>query len=251
MGAKRGKNGRFKPIRQQRVSDVAFERLKEAILLGEFEAGDRLPPERELAEEFQCSRMSIREAIRALEMSGFVTTRQGVTGGVFVTDLSFERLGSAFLDLFLANKLSIPELHHIRMLIEPEVARLAALHITPEGADRLQRALKAEDHPFTTLADDIERRTKVHYILAEICGNRFLEAILKSVLGLNTEIVNEVKPEPFEVHPPGTHNAIVEAVISGDENAAKEAMTQHTLEFGKNLLKMEEAYRRNTGQIGK
>jgi len=184
-------------------------------------------------------------------MSGFVTTRQGVTGGVFVTDLSFERLGSAFLDLFLANKLSIPELHHIRMLIEPEVARLAALNISPEGAERLQRALQAENLPYTTLEDDIERRTKVHYILAEICGNRFLEAILKSVLGLNTEIVNEVKPEPFEVHPLETHNAIVAAVLSGDENAAKEAMTRHTLEFGKNLLKMEESYRRNTGQTGK
>ena len=100
--------GRFKPIKQFRVSEQVLSQLKESILLGKFKSGEKLPSERELTEEFQVSRGVVREAIRALEITGFVVLRQGPTGGAFVTDLSFDHVGNAFLDLFLANKVSIP-----------------------------------------------------------------------------------------------------------------------------------------------
>ena len=121
----------FRPIKQFRVSGEVTEQLKQSILLGHFKAGDKLPSERELAEQFQVSRVAIREALRVLENAGFITTRQGVTGGTFVTELTFLQLSNAFLDLFMAEKISIPELHQVRLLVEPEVARLAAQRITP------------------------------------------------------------------------------------------------------------------------
>ena len=142
----------FKPIKLSRLSDEVIDQLKESILLGHFKAGDRLPSERELAEEFQVSRVAIREALRALENSGFITTRQGATGGAYVTDLTFEHLANAFLDLFLANKISIPELYQVRLLIEPEVARLAALNITydyfllKEELEKTVNTLEARSH---------------------------------------------------------------------------------------------------------
>ena len=132
----------FKPIKQPRISEEVFNQLKEAILSNDFRAGDRLPSERDLAEQFQVSRVAIREAIRALENNGFVSIRQGAAGGAFVTDLTFEQLASACLDLFLANKISIHELHQVRMLIEPEVARLATLNANPEFAKRLLKAFE-------------------------------------------------------------------------------------------------------------
>ena len=95
--------GQFKSVRQSRVSEAVLAQLKEAILLGHFKSGEKLPSERELTQEFQVSRGVIREAIRALEITGFVVLRQGPTGGAFVTNLSFDHVGNAFLDLFLAN----------------------------------------------------------------------------------------------------------------------------------------------------
>ena len=92
----------FKPIKQTRVSEEVAEQLKETILNGQFKAGDRLPSERDLAEAFQVSRVAIREALRSLENSGFIITRQGATGGAFVTDLTFSSLSKAFVDLFLS-----------------------------------------------------------------------------------------------------------------------------------------------------
>ena len=63
----------------------------------ENESGEKLPTERELAGQFQVSRVAIREALRKLEHAGFMVTRQGATGGAYVTDLTFEYLVNAFL----------------------------------------------------------------------------------------------------------------------------------------------------------
>jgi len=235
----------FKPIKQLRVSGEVTEQLKQSILLGRFKAGDRLPSERELAEQFQVSRVAVREALRALENSGFITTRQGVTGGAFVTDLSFEHLVNAFLDLFMADKISIPELYQVRLLVEPEVARLAAERVTPDYAERLKESLKAEEESVPSLSEDLDRKTAVHFILAEMCGNRFFEGLVRSVMGLTRRTIEAAHPDqpPF-LHPPGMHRPIIKAVLAGDPEAAAAAMRKHALQFGKALMEMELGFRK-------
>jgi len=240
---------RFKPIRQFRISGEVAEQLKQSILLGNFKHGDKLPAERDLAEEFQVSRVAIREALRSLENIGFITTRQGATGGAFVTDLTFETLINAFVDLFLAGKISIPEMHQVRLLIEPAVVRLASLHTTREYAQRLEEALKGEELPIVSLLEDVTRKQKVHFILAEMCGNRFLEAIVRSLMSLTRRIVQAVDADPKNMHPAGMHRPIVEAVLKGDGEAGAEAMKIHTIEFGEILIKMEKAYREKKSML--
>jgi GntR family transcriptional regulator, transcriptional repressor for pyruvate dehydrogenase complex len=237
------KMARFKPIRQFRVSEEVREQLKQSILQGHFKAGDRLPSERDLAEEFQVSRVAIREALRTLENSGFVTTRQGPAGGAFVTDLTFEHLAKAFMDLFLADKISIPELHQLRFLVEPEVARLAALGVTSDHERRLLQALTSEELPETSLSEDWNRKTEVHFILAEMCGNRFFEALVRSALELTRKVVEAATPDPPFIHPAGMHRPIVEAVLAGNAETASMAMREHTVEFGRTLIEMEKVYR--------
>lgn len=234
---------RFNPIRQSRVSEGVINQIKHSILLGHFKAGERLPSERELAEEFRVSRMAIREALRALELSGFIETRQGINGGAFVTDLTFEHLGNAFLDLFLADKVSIPEMLQVRLLIEPEVARLATLNINPDYIQRLKEALEIEELPSTTLMKDVEAKQNFHFILAKMSGNRFLEAIVRSLLKLTRNLVLAVDAGPRFIHPAGMHRKVAEAVFSGNPEEAYEAMKNHTLEFGEKLIEMEKTYR--------
>lgn len=234
---------RFNPIKQFRISDGVINQIKQSILLGHIKAGEKLPSERELAEEFRVSRMAIREALRALELSGFIEIRQGINGGAFVTDLTFEHLGDAFLDLFLANKVSIPEMLQVRLLIEPEVARLATLNINPKYAERIKEALEIEELPSTTLLKDIEAKQNFHFILAEMSGNRFLEAIVRSLLKLTRNLVLAVDAGPRFIHPAGMHRKVAEAVFSGNPEEAYEAMRKHTLEFGEKLIEMEKAYR--------
>ena len=235
----------FRPIKQFRVSGEVTEQLKQSILLGHFKAGDKLPSERELAEQFQVSRVAIREALRVLENAGFITTRQGVTGGTFVTELTFLQLSNAFLDLFMAEKISIPELHQVRLLVEPEVARLAAQRITPQYGQRLKACLTAEEQPSAGLPEDLDKKTAVHFILAEMCGNRFLEGLVRSVMSLTRKIIEAVHPDqpPF-LHPAGMHRPIIKAVLEGETEAAAAAMRKHALQFGKTLMEMEFTFRK-------
>jgi DNA-binding FadR family transcriptional regulator len=238
--------GRFKPIKQFRVSEQVLSQLKESILLGKFKSGEKLPSERELTEEFQVSRGVIREAIRALEITGFVVLRQGPTGGAFVTDLSFDHVGNAFLDLFLANKVSIPELANVRFYIEPEVARLAALNATEEDKKRLIEAQESEFVPVTTTASRITQFQKVHHMIAESCQNHFYEAISKSMLRLTYEVVEAVDPDHEALHMPGEHKHIIDAIIGANGRAAQAQMKMHMEKFCKSLLEMETAYRQKT-----
>ncbi|MGD9818263.1 MAG: FadR/GntR family transcriptional regulator [Desulfomonilaceae bacterium] len=238
---------KFKPIKQTRVSEEVAEQLKQSILSGEFRAGDKLPSERELMEEFQVSRVAVREALRFLEKSGFIETRQGASGGAFVIELSFENLTHAFLDLFLADKISIPELCNVRLLIEPEVARLAAENITDVYREKLNDILELEDEPVKSLSDDIDVKTLAHGVLAEICGNRFLEALVKSLMRVTRKVIEEVNPNTLSMHPAGMHRPIVEAVIRGDSEQAAESMRKHAIEFGEIMIEMEQKYRKELG----
>jgi GntR family transcriptional repressor for pyruvate dehydrogenase complex len=238
--------GRFKPIKQFRISEEVLSQLKESILLGKFKSGEKLPSERELTEEFQVSRGVIREAIRILEITGFVTLRQGPTGGAFVTDLSFDHVGNAFLDLFLTNKVSIPELANVRFYIEPEVARLAALNATQEDKKRLIEAQEGEFLSVATTATRINQFQKVHHVIAESCQNHFYEAIAKSMLRLTYEVVDAVDPDHEALHMPGEHQHIIDAILGANAQAARAAMQTHMEKFCKNLLEMETAYRQKT-----
>lgn len=234
----------FKPIKQTRASEEVLAQLKEAILRGQVKAGEKLPSERELTEQFQVSRGVVREAIRVLEMTGFVAMRQGPAGGAYVTDINFDNLSKGFLDLYLGNKLSIPELNQVRMFMEPEVARLAAKNISPEYAARLEKAMADERRPSTDYDERMRRMTQIHFLLAEMCGNYLFEAIVNSLIKLTHQIVDAVKPEDHDtLHGAGEHDKVVKAVLDGDAEAAGKAMTEHLDKFCRELNRVDQIYK--------
>jgi GntR family transcriptional regulator, transcriptional repressor for pyruvate dehydrogenase complex len=239
----------FQPLKQSRLSEGVTEQLKHSILTGGFEPGTKLPSERALSEQFQVSRLSIREAIHRLEILGFVEKRSGSSGGVYVIDLTFQYLTNGFSDLFLAGKVSVPELRQLRIFIEPEVAKLAALAITAEHVQKLREYYAAEEsHPGDPVKN-FERRAGVHYALAHMCGNRFYEAIVRSTLQLTFEVLTivDIDHENFEfLHPTASHGPIVDAVIAGNAKQAHDAMRQHAIDFGEVLLRLDETYRRKS-----
>ncbi len=232
----------FQPVKQVRASSEVSQQLKHAILNGTYTEGDKLPSERELIELFMVSRTVVREAIKTLEAAGFVEIRQGATGGAFVKQLTFERLSETCQDLFMMGRLSLPELVQVRMLLEPHVAKLAAKNCTPEQAEILRQANLHEDDN-VGLPEIALLRSQVHYILAEMSGNRFLEAITKSLLALLNLEAGKLSPVPNEIHPVGLHNGIVEAVIAGDAEKAGAEMLEHLQDFHRRVEIVERKYK--------
>ncbi|MBN2374213.1 FadR family transcriptional regulator [bacterium] len=202
----------FKPVKASRIALSVTEELKKAILNGHFKGGEKLPPERVLSKQFEVSRTTIREALRTLENAGFIKTRLGVTGGVFVKELGSEPFINSFYDLFMAKKISHEEIYQVRLLIEPEAARLAALKITPAYGKKLR--------------ENVDNR-RFHLILAEMSGNRFFRLLVKTSSDLILPFIEEANSE-YE-HPEG-HSTILKAVLAGNSEAAEKAMRKHIID---------------------
>ena len=139
----------------------------------------------------------------------------------------------------------------VRRIIEPEVARLAAANINEEGQKALIAAQKREFLPTQDHSERITVNQRAHLVMAEICGNRFLEAIVKSMLRLTREMVEAVEPDHEKLHAPGEHRHIIEAVINGKTSAAAEAMAEHLGYFSDRLFDMEKDYRATVNQGAK
>ena len=237
----------FQDISNVPLSKVIMLQIKKAILTGQIKSGDKIPPERELAEGFNVSRNMVREAIRGLEMAGYLEIRQGPRGGAFVREFSPDRMSTGFLDFYMAEKLTIEELNKVRLHIEPEVARLAAQNCDSDYILRLQRAMTNEH-----MADDINDRvtslTEVHLILAEMCGNFIYEILVNSLLSITKEItVAGYRKGDAIVHGTGQHAHIVEAVVEGKPNKAAKAMKDHLKKFSDGLVELDKKYRQRLG----
>src|SRR6266446_10325123 len=128
-----------------RVSAAIVHRIKDQISKGRLVAGHKLPAEREMARRFKTSRVSVREAYRSLEELGLLRIRRGAEGGAFIAQFDHEPVRrSLSLVLGLGNT-SHSEVTEARMLIEPSIARLAALRARPEDLAKLELVLAREE----------------------------------------------------------------------------------------------------------
>src|SRR4030042_1287639 len=130
----------FKKIKRSTslYEDVVNE-IKKAILSGKYKTGDALPSETELARQFGVSRPVIREEIRVLQSRGFLEIRRGTTGGAFVRELYQLPFMEDFADLIRYRRVKVDDLARARLLLEPEVCRLAAQNASQKSLREIDR----------------------------------------------------------------------------------------------------------------
>jgi DNA-binding FadR family transcriptional regulator len=194
---------------------------------GEFAAGQRLPAERALAERFDVSRTSVREAIIALELQGVVEVRGG--SGIYVCEA-----GPA------TNRLpAMPEpgagpfeLLRARCLIESEIAALAAATRTDADLDRIFEALTAMRDRMTDKAANAEADRRFHLGIAHSTGNSVLLATVTSMWDQARGPVWEKMEQHFHTQAlrqasQADHQRIFGALVARDAQEARQAMRDH------------------------
>src|SRR6059036_3716048 len=137
----------IEPIRRSRLYQSIVEQIESLLERGELRPGDQLPPERALAEQFQVSRASVREALRTLELLGVVETRAG--GGTFVRQVAPDDLVRPLHSL-IARGHSLTDVIEFRGVVEPAIAALAATRITPAQLDELRQLLVEQQRKVAT-----------------------------------------------------------------------------------------------------
>ena len=163
----------FRPARRRRIHEDVAEQLRDAILDGRFRAGQRLPPERELAIEFGVNRTSIREAIKVLEGLNLVSVRQGDGATVQpLTEASFDVLAAMIFHGGRIDAQALVELAEVMMPLLCEMARLAIVRHQPGQIDALRRLRDA-------IADERREREErfaaardVIVVLSDMTANR-------------------------------------------------------------------------------
>ncbi len=138
----------FQRVRVGKVSEEVVKQVQEAIFAGLLEPGDRLPPERELAEQFGLSRMSVRLALHTLESTGLVEIRVGSSGGAFIREPNFDPLRETLASMLRSKKASILDLAEARKIVETATAELAAQRATDDDLQALRGVVEAARRSF-------------------------------------------------------------------------------------------------------
>jgi GntR family transcriptional repressor for pyruvate dehydrogenase complex len=214
----------IKPVRRLKVSDSVAAELNRLIERGDYAPGDKLPPERILADRFGVGRSSMREALRLVEASGLLRIEHGV--GVFV--VSNTRPSPTLSQLLVFDDFTVPDLFEVRLSIEGYASGVAAKRITPAEAEELRAILtKAED---PEISDDAFVRLDVdlHKTIVKATKNRILSQIFDSIEPLLLAYSHRVIQLPGRRESAQCgHREIVEAVLAGRGRDARNAAVRH------------------------
>lgn len=216
----------FSSIRPRRSYQKLSERLRQFMAENHFRNGDKLPPERSLAESFGVSRSSVREAIHALAEKGLLESRHG--DGTYVRVPDMEPLKTAILEAVNLEGLMFDEVMEYRRIVEPAIAELAALRCTPEQLDRLK--IITCDHQRRVLVgeDDGGLDAQFHLCLAECTGNKLLIAAIAKLNEIyadgRTPDLRDASWRQFSV---SSHLRIIDALEQRSPENCRKALEEH------------------------
>ncbi len=216
-------------------SDQIVESVKRWVALNRMQPGDRLPNERELMEQFECSKGTVREALKSLEVQGLVSIRTGPNGGAILGRVPYETASELLRNFLHFEQPSGPDIYALRTLIEPEIAALATSRLTDEDIAALAALVKRGEVPPQTFEERIEQRIAeldFHVLLAQRCGNIMLEFIGRFVNDMIRDLVIFKKaalPEQHEFSCANLahHKQLIKAFRDRDEPGARKIMHDH------------------------
>lgn len=233
------------PVQFTKVYERVAEHIEKRIMEGELRKGDRLPTERELAEQFQVSRTAVREAMKNLAQKGLINMRPG--RGTIVIDGAHEAMQNS---ISLMMKLKLGEvggsdsLVEFRVILETEIAALAAARATEKEISAMRDAISVMDESLHDADAFINADNAFHEALAQATQNALILILINSIVYLLSEQRKQIfeiegGPQRGQIH----HRRILESVIRRDPEAARSAMRSH-------LQQVREDVNAATGQIG-
>jgi len=233
-----------------RLSDRVADALAAEIRAGRMAAGDKLPTEVALAEQFSVSRTVVREAVSRLKSLGMVDSRQG--SGVYVREAGIPPLN--FDGRYAVSKEAVIQMVEVRRALEAEVAALAAQRRTQADVRRIRQAIAALDKAVKAGGDGVLEDVAFHRSIAEAARNPFLLDTLQYLgrfLQGATRVTraNEARRADFAREVREEHDRIVQAIEAGDAAAARLAACEHMNNAIRRIEQADPAFWRQEGEV--
>lgn len=214
------------PVSRMSTTDAVVGQLQEMIVRGDYRVGDPLPAERELASQLDVSRNVVREALGILGQKGLVRVEHG--RGAFVTVPTADHVRDSLQLLLSLRKVGLIELCDARMLIEPELARLAARNRTPESSQALSALLARLDALGDKPEEHVEADFAFHREIARLAQQSVLGAMVEAIrMPLQLSMNVGLSVEDSIRHSDAQHRLIHDAIVRGDELGAEQAARAH------------------------
>ncbi|WP_296495497.1 FadR/GntR family transcriptional regulator, partial [Rhodoferax sp.] len=219
----------FKPVLPGAyLSDQVADAMAAKIRTGRLAAGDKLPTEASLVDQFSVSRTVVREAMSRLKSLGLVESRQG--SGVYVKEVGFSPLN--FDSKSVASRQAVIQMVEVRRALEAEVAALAAQRRTQTDIKRIHQSIAALDKAVAVGGDGVLEDVQYHLAIAEAARNPFLMGTLQYLgqfLQGATRVTraNEARRADFARQVREEHALICQAIEAGDAEAARRAAGAH------------------------
>ena len=213
----------FEPLeRRKKAYEEVADKIRDRILHKEVKLNDRLPSEREMAEQFVVSRVVVREAIRSLELTGFVIVKKGVKGGAFVAQEYDRPLISSIRHMVSAGEVQLDDMFSVRLLVEPFAAEHVARNGSDEDVSKLGEILE--------LAEDASNKGELvrplnfrfHRQIVQLSGNAILSAVGETTLTLLTDFLQDLPSSEVSPQHLSFHSDILAAIREKDEKTSGE-----------------------------
>ncbi|MFP3154862.1 FadR family transcriptional regulator [Lachnospiraceae bacterium ZAX-1] len=213
----------------ERSYDKVVGYIRQEIRQGSLRRGERLPPERELAELIGVSRNSVREALRTLSLMGFISSVQGA--GNFVTCDFEKNLTETLNMMLLLGETNALQLSQLRRALESETVRLAVGRIMPKQIEKLgELARKMREEP--NREKSVQYDQEFHSILCIASGNKLIQSLFDAMLSTINNFIStmhmRIMQDPIQREALHTaHTKLVEALCERDEKKAMSAIFEH------------------------
>lgn len=217
------------PVSGGRASQQIVDQIVTLLRSGELEAGHRLPSERQLAEAFGVSRVTVRDAIRILQARGLMEVKVGVSGGAFVTAPTADVLGERLSDVLAMSDIAPEEVAEARVVMELGILDLALKRATTEDLAALREICERAEQTIADGSYDRQLASDFHARLAVASQNWAVTQVAESFRGpLRMAALREREPsDDAHQRTAEDHRAILEALERGDRDGARESMVRH------------------------
>ncbi len=215
----------FTPVSNDKLYIKIYRQILDAIMTGVYAVGDKLPSEKELCQQFNVSRVPVREALCALELNGLVEPVQGA--GVYVKSTSINGLNEDF------SQVEPQEIIQARLLIEPEIARLAALNMSDEERQGLLESARRFRRLHDAGKDTVREDKAFHVLMARGCGNALYSMIFDMIATAmehamwNTILRRSFSTPELQAQNCLEHELIAQAIAEGRADEVYSMMTKH------------------------
>src|ERR671933_848236 len=170
----------FAPIAIARASSSIADQIRQAIVTGRLQRGERLSPERELAEQFGVSRVTVRDALRSLEAMGLIEVKVGARGGAFVTAPTGSKVAQTMSDMMLMSATTPEDVVEARLIVELGTVTLACARATDEDVQELRELCESARDALAAGTYTRERSWEFHARLAHAAHNGAVDGLTQS-----------------------------------------------------------------------